>query len=142
MIDFNYTILIQFFNLLVLLIILNFVLFKPVLKALNKRESTIKSLATGAQTAAEDVKDLEKMYEDGSKERRRPIVEEGQTAVSEAGAVSARMIEEARGELSRELSKIRAGVETESKKVLETLRGEVAKLSAEAAEKILRRSIG
>jgi F-type H+-transporting ATPase subunit b len=141
MIDFNYTILIQFFNLLVLLIILNFILFKPVLKAINKRESTIQSLAGGAQTAEEDVKNLEKMYEDGSKEKRRPIIEGGLATVTEASTVSTRMIEEARGELARELSRIRAGVEGESKKVFETLRGEVDRLSAEAAEKILKRSI-
>ena len=141
MIDFNYTILIQFVNLLILLVILNFILFKPVMKAINKRESAIKSLATGAQTAVEDVQSLEKMYQDGSKEKRRPIIEGGQATVTEAGTISARMIEEARAELARELSKIRAGVESESKKVFETLRGEVGKLSAEAAEKILKRSI-
>ena len=49
MIDFNYTILIQFANFLVLLILLNFLLFKPVLKALSKREKTIGSFFEKAQ---------------------------------------------------------------------------------------------
>lgn len=141
MINFNYTILIQFFNFFILLILLNFILFKPVLKALKKRGSTIKQLADSAQTADTDVKTLGKLYEDMTKEKRKPILEGRDLAISEANVTSVRIIEKARAELSEELSRIRAEVGSESKKAFEALEGEVDKLSTEAAEKILRRSL-
>ena len=45
MLEFNYTILIQFLNFLILLILLNLLLFKPVLNALRKRKASIQSLS-------------------------------------------------------------------------------------------------
>jgi F-type H+-transporting ATPase subunit b len=141
MIDFNYTLIIQFFNFLILLVLLNFLLFKPVLKVLEKREKTISSLTEGVQTAGDDAKSLEKMYEEGVKEKRRPILDENKTALLEANNTSMRIIEKARTELSGELSKIRADIGNESARVFDALRSEVDKLSAEAAEKILKRSL-
>ena len=47
MINFDATILYQFVHFLILLFILNFILFKPVLKALEKRQSAIKGLTDG-----------------------------------------------------------------------------------------------
>jgi F-type H+-transporting ATPase subunit b len=140
MIDFNYTLIIQFLNFLILLVLLNFLLFKPVLRVLSKREGTINSLADGLQSAGDGAKNLEKMYEEGIKEKRRPILEENKTVIFEANNTSMRLIEKARNELSEELTKIREGIAKDSKEVFDTLRSEVDKLSAEAAEKILKRS--
>ncbi len=140
MIDFNYTLIIQFLNFLILLVLLNFLLFKPVIKILGKREGTINSLTEGVQSAGDGAKNLEKMYEEGIKEKRRPILDENKDAILEANNTSMRLIEKARNQLSEELSRIREDIAKDSTTVFDTLRGEVDKLSAEAAEKILKRS--
>jgi F-type H+-transporting ATPase subunit b len=141
MIDFNYTLLIQFFNFLVLLFLLNILLFKPVLKAINKREKTLVTLFDGVEGIKKEAVMLELAYDEGSRERKKPVLEGKDAALVEAQKASMHLIEEARTELAEELVKIKSEVERESKSISDALKGEVEKLSAEVAEKILKRSL-
>jgi len=141
MIDFNYTLLIQFFNFLVLLFLLNILLFKPVLKAINKREKTLVTLFDGVEGIKKEAVRLELAYDDGSRERKKPILEGKDSALAEAHKSSMRLVEVARAELADELVKVKNEVERESKRISDTLKGEVEKLSAEVTEKILKRSL-
>ncbi len=72
MIEFNITLLIQFLNLLVLLFLLNFLLFKPVLKAINKREKTLGSLSDRVEDTKQEAAKFEQEYIDGTAERKKP----------------------------------------------------------------------
>jgi F-type H+-transporting ATPase subunit b len=141
MIDFNYTLLIQFFNFLVLLFLLNILLFKPVLKAINKREKTLVTLFDGVDGIKKEAVRLELAYDEGSRERKKPVLEGKDAALMEAQKASMHLIEEARTELAEELVKIKSEVERESKSISDALKGAVEKLSAEVAEKILKRSL-
>lgn len=141
MIDFNYTLLIQFANLLILLILLNYFLFKPVLRIINKRDGTIGSLFKKVNTLKEDVENLEKRYDDTSREQKKPILQQKDSTIAEAHATSMRIIEKARAELTEELSRMKGEIEKERVKVFDSLKLEVERLSTEAAQKILKRSI-
>ncbi|HNQ62526.1 MAG TPA: ATP synthase F0 subunit B [Syntrophorhabdaceae bacterium] len=141
MIDFNYTLFIQFANFLILLILLNIFLFKPVLKALNKRDGTIGSLFGKSSTIKEELGELEKSYEEKVKERKRPILESKDAMLSEAHTSSMKIIEKTRAELSDELARLRAEIEQESRKVYDSMESEVKRLSADVAQKILKRSV-
>jgi F-type H+-transporting ATPase subunit b len=141
MIDFNYTLLIQFLNFLVLLFLLNVLLFKPVLKAINKREKTLGSLFDNVEGIKADAVSLEQAYEEGSRERKRPVLEGKEAALMEAQKSSMRLIEVARTELADELVKVKTEVERQNKSIYDALKGEVEKLSTEVAEKILKRSL-
>jgi F-type H+-transporting ATPase subunit b len=141
MIDFNYTLLIQFFNFLVLLFLLNILLFKPVLKVINKREKTMETLFDNIDGVKQEAVRLEQAYADGSMERKKPILEGKEAALAEARKSSMHLIEEARTELSNELAKVKNEVAMESKRISDALKGEVEKLSTEVTEKILKRSL-
>ena len=141
MIDFNYTILIQFVNFLVLLILLNFLLFKPVLRALGKREKTIGSIFEKARTTEDQAKSLEKSYDESVKEKKRPIVDSKSSLLSEAHTASVQIIEKAKADFAEELSRLRASIEEDRKKAYQSLEKDTEKLSRDAAEKILQRSI-
>lgn len=141
MIDFNYTILIQFANLLILLILLNIFLFKPVLKALSKRDTAISSLFGKSQDIREDLGNLERSYDEKIKERKRPILESKDALLNEARTNSMHIIENTRAELSDELTRSKAEIEQESRKVYDSLNMEVERLSTEVAQKILKRSL-
>jgi len=141
MIDFNYTLLIQFLNFLVLLFLLNVLLFKPVLKAINKREKTLGSLFDNVDGIKADAVSLDQAYEEGSRERKRPVLEGKEAALVEAQKSSMRLIEVARTELADELVKVKAEIERQNKSIYDALKGEVEKLSTEVAEKILKRSL-
>ena len=140
MLDFNYTLLIQFLNLVVLLILLNFLLFKPVLKALNKRRAFMQALTDKVQDEERQANELTKSYEDETKERRRPVLEQRDTTVKEAQTASMKVIEEARQELAIDLEKMKERVRTESGAALQTLLGEADRLSREVVQKVLKRS--
>ena len=141
MLDFNFTLLIQFLNVLILLFLLNIFLFKPVLKAVNKRQNTLGSLFDKVDTARKEADRLEHAYTEGSTERKKPIIEGRDSTLAEARKSSTHLIEVARTELADELSKVKAEIESESKRISDTLKGEVDKLSTGVAEEILKRSL-
>jgi F-type H+-transporting ATPase subunit b len=141
MIDFNYTLLIQFFNFLVLLFLLNILLFKPVLKAINKRENTLGSLFDKVDGVKKEAIRLEQAYADDSIQRKKPVIEAKEAVLMEAKKSSIHLIEAARSELAEELAKVKVEIARDSKGISEALKGEVEKLSSEVAEKILKRSL-
>ncbi|HNQ47631.1 MAG TPA: hypothetical protein PK125_10755 [Syntrophorhabdus sp.] len=141
MIEFNITLLIQFVNLLVLLFLLNFLLFKPVLKAINKREKTLGSLSDRVEDTKQEAAKFEREYIDGTAERKKPILDGKESTLAEARQTSLSLIETARAELSQELAKVKTEIERQSKSISEALKGDVEKLSTEVAEKILKRSV-
>jgi F-type H+-transporting ATPase subunit b len=141
MMDFDATLLIQFFNFLILLVLLNFLLFKPVLRALDKREKTIGSLFTKAEDVQGESLKLEKLYDEQAKERKKPIFESRDVILADAHAASTGIIEKARKDLSAELTRVKGEIESDSRKVRDALMADVERLGAEAAEKILKRSI-
>ena len=140
MLDFNYTILIQFLNFIILLILLNQFLFKPVLKALARRRAFMQALSDKVQEEEKQATDLTRTYDDATKERRRPILEQRDTTVKEAQTASMKVIEDARQELTVELGKMKERVKTESGGALQRLSGEADRLSREVVQKVLGRN--
>lgn len=141
MIDFDKSIIYQFLNLLVLMILLNIFLFKPFLKALSKREETLKSLGEGSEGAKGAAKDFEKRYDDVTREKKKPIIESRDSVITEAHNNAVKVIEKARFELSADLERIKSEIKVEGEKVYTSLRTDVDRLSAEVAQKILTRSL-
>ena len=141
MIDFNYTLFIQFFQILILLALLNFFLFKPVLNGLKKRHLAIQSLAERAEDNRKVAETLTKTYEETLKERKQPIAEQREAALKDAHASSMKVIEEARRELGEELAKVKDAVKKEAEKTLEALLGKSDLLAAEITQKITKRGV-
>ncbi len=139
MLDFNYTILVQFANLIILLILLNFLLFKPVLKALAKRRAYMQSLSEKVEEENRQAAEIERSYEDRAREHRRPILDQREATVKEAQAASMKVIEEARRDLTSELDKMKERVKAESDAALQRLSGEADRLSQEVVARILKR---
>ncbi len=141
MLDFNYTLLIQFANFLILLIILNFMLFKPMLRALDRRQEAMTASSDKAKSIGDVTKQLETSYEETSREKRKPIAEARDAIIAEAQGKSMKAIEEARNELAGELTRIRSEIAKDSRQAFENLKQDVDRLSLEAAEKIVGRSL-
>ncbi len=141
MIDFDKTIIYQFVNFIILLILLNIFLFKPVLKALSKREETLKSLGEGSDEAKGAAKDFEKRFDDVTREKKKPILESRDTTITETHNNAMKVIEKARSELSIDLERIKSEIKVEGEKVYASLKTDVDRLSAEVVQKILKRSL-
>ena len=97
------------------------------------------SLWQRVQFVKDEADSLGRAYDDGSKERRRPVLEQKDSVLKEANAASMKVIEEARAELTGELAKIRVSVRQEADRTLASLKGEVDRLSMEIVKKVLRR---
>ena len=139
MIEFNYTLFIQFFQLLIVLILLNVFLFKPILCSLKKRRAAVESLVGKAEDNRQEAEVLTKTYEEKLKEKKLPIMDQRESALKEAHAASMKVIEEARRELAVELAKVKETVRSEAGKTLDALLGESDRLAAEISQKIMER---
>ncbi len=139
MIEFNHTLFIQFFQILILLILLNVLLFKPILGSLSRRRTAIESLVGKAEDNRQEAEVLTKSYEENLKERKATIMEQSEAVLKEAHAASMKVVEEARRELAAELAKVKETVKRETGKTLDALLGESDRLAVEIAEKIEKR---
>lgn len=139
MLEFNYTILIQFANFLILLILLQFLLFRPILNVLKKRKNTLDALGSRVEQLRGDAAAVGRTYDESAKEKKRPILEQRESALKEAHASSMRIIEEARHRLSAELEQIKETVRNEADLALKSLTEKTGQLAAEVAAKVMKR---
>ena len=100
----------------------------------------MQALSDKVQEEEKQATDLTRTYEDATKERRRPILEQRDTAVKEAQTASMKVIEEARQELAAELGKMKERVKTESGAALQRLSGESDRLSRDVVQKVMGRN--
>ena len=135
----DWTIFIQFGQFLVLLILLHFLVFKPVLAALKRREDTVRSLSEKGVGTAQDAENISRAYEEGLKQRKSPIIAERDNTLRESHVASMKVIEEARSDLAVELAKVKDGVKQEVAKTMESLQGQSQALVGEIVQKIMSR---
>lgn len=139
MLDFNYTILIQFANFGVVLILLQIFLFGPVLKALKKRKNALDALAQRVEQLRSDATALGRTYDEGAKEKKRPILEQRESSLKEAHATSMKIIEQARQRLTAELEQIKGTVRSEADQALQSLAQRTGQLATEVVAKVMKR---
>ncbi len=129
--------LVQVFNFLIILVVLNAWVFKPVLGLLEKRRKTIAQGVEDARVAAEAranaEKEAQKIIAEAQAEAAR-IVREA-TERAEAASKDVRAAAEAEAAKARE--EALAEVEAERNRILGELRGQVAALAIAAAQKVI-----
>ena len=135
----DYTIFIQFGQVLVLLVFFNFFLFKPILKALKKRQGTIDSLAARGQSDRQEAEGMGKAYDEKLKEKKLPILEEKEGLVKQTHTASMKIVEEAREELAGELASVKDACKREAEVALVSLKAESERLIPEVVAKIMAR---
>ncbi len=126
---------------LILLVLLRLFAWKPILEAIRARNDSIK----GSLEAAEEArKEMERLHADNEavlKEARG----ERDKLLKEARDVRDKLIAEARDQAKVEAEKIiekaRIGIEREKNAAMADMRNQVASLSVDIAEKILRQKL-
>jgi F-type H+-transporting ATPase subunit b len=115
--------------------------WKPILNGLNERESNIEQALLSAEKAKNEMAQLkadnEKLLAEARKER--------DSILRDATAAANKLKDEAREQASQESAKIvadaKASIETEKKAALAEVKQQVAQLSLEIAEKVLREKL-
>ena len=126
---------------IVLIFLLKKYAWKPILNAVNEREESIENALKSAQRAREELKGLEADNEKVLKEARA----ERDRIVKEAREMKEAMVAEAKEQATDEAAKLveaaKAQIENEKNAAVIELKNQVAQLSVDMAESILRREL-
>ena len=126
---------------LLLVLILRWKAWGPILQGLNQREDKIRTDLSRAEKAQTDAEALRRTYETQLAEAQRTIQEMVLQAKKDGDRARAEMLEAAKQESDRLLDKGRRDLAGETEKLKAELRTEVAGLSVAIAEKILNRAV-
>ncbi|MDF2158869.1 F0F1 ATP synthase subunit B [Algoriphagus sp. CAU 1675] len=131
----------QLFGFLALLFILVKFAWKPMLAALEERESSIENALKSAELARNEMANLKAENEKLLAEARL----ERDAILAKAQEASNKMIEEAKEEAGKQgaqlIENAKAVIETEKKAALAEVKTQVAVLTLEVAEKLLRKNL-
>ena len=141
MLNIDGTLILQIANFLFLLLILNFILFKPIRRILAQREDEMNARQKMIDDFQGQVETNEKGIEDGKiKARKEGYVEK--EALKAQGLEEERgILEEAGAGVEKKLDVAKQEIETKIAAAREALEGQISSFSEELAQKILGRSI-
>ena len=141
MIQLNFTLFIQIVNFLVLLLILNAILFKPVMAKMREREARIKNDRERAKESEDKVIDQEKRHQAELSKARQTASQEKNVLLGEAKKVEADVLEKARSQAAQIVDQMKTSIQAEAAEVRKILKEEMTPLARSISEKILGRSI-
>jgi len=126
---------------LFLLFILRKFAWKPILGAVEDREEGIKTALASAQNARKEMENLKADNERILNEARA----EREAMLKDAREIKAKMIADAKGEAQTQAAKMieqaQTAIESEKKAAMAELRNQVASLSVDIAEKVVREEL-
>ena len=124
-----------------LLLLLKKYAWKPMLAAVNDREEGIRNALDSAEKAKLEMQNLQADNQKLLKEARS----ERESMLKEAREIKNKMIEDAKDQAKEEAGKLvaqaQASIETEKKAAIAELKSQVANLSIEIAEKVVREEL-
>jgi F-type H+-transporting ATPase subunit b len=141
MIDINYTLFIQLANFLVLLVVLNFILFKPIRQVMKEREDGISAALSDAKNAQKRMQDLLEQYNASLAEAKLKATTTYNTMYQQGLTVQRDMIAAERSKAGELLDKARAEITTASSAARGDLKKEAERLSQDITSKLLGRAV-
>lgn len=131
----------QLLNFSLLLALLYFLLYKPILRMMDERSRRIKDSLEAAEKAREEASKTEEAVRAELEKARR----EGQAIISQASQIAERLKEEAKVDAEKKaeelINRARAEIEREREEAINALRREFADLAIRAAERVIRQAL-
>uniref|UniRef100_A0A6S6M5V5 ATP synthase subunit b n=1 Tax=Citrifermentans bremense TaxID=60035 RepID=A0A6S6M5V5_9BACT len=131
----------QLVNFLVLVLLLNAFLYKPIRKQLAERAAQINGAKQKSAEVDREVQEKLASYEARMREIRAGAADERGALKKEAQQQEAAILDKARAEASASLASIKAQVAKETEEARRVLTASAETLSAEICEKVLGRSL-
>ena len=141
MIDINYALFYQLANFLVLLIVLNFILFKPIRQIMQERELDISSAFGDAKSAQERVQQLLESYTASLAEAKLKAATTFNTIYQQGLDTQRDMIAAERAKAGEMLDKARAEVAAATAAARAELKKDAESLSRDITSKLLGRAV-
>lgn len=127
----------QTLSFLIVVFVLARVAWKPILKAIKERESSIEEALESAKRAREEMKLLNSKNEDLLKEARLEREKMIKEAQKTAAAIVSDAQDKARAEFNKVTEDARASIESQKAAAMASLRNYVADLSMDIAERVI-----
>ncbi len=141
MIKLDWTLLLQFANFMVLLLVLNALLYKPLRAVLAARKATIDGDLAKARALDEEIQAQVAEYEAKLQEARQRGSQERMALRQAALAEEAKMLGAANEKASQRLQSLKEQVAGEAEAARQGLRSETEALARQVAGKVLGRSL-
>lgn len=141
MISLDWTLGLQFLNFIILLIILNKLLYRPLLKVLAERRETIDGSHSRAKSLEAGIEEKMQRYQQQLSEAKAAANEERGKLKKAAAEEEAALLGEAHGKAANRLQAIKAQVADEAAEASKTLKSEAEELAEQIASKILGREL-
>lgn len=140
MINLDMSFLFQLVNFLLLMLVLNLFLFKPIRKVLTDRKAEISGAKEKSATVDKEVQEKLALYEARMREIKARVTDERSVLKKEAQTEEAAILDKARKEAADALSAIKNKVAKEAADARQLLKEQALSLSSEICEKVLGRS--
>lgn len=140
MINLDLAFVFQLVNFLLLLLVLNVFLYKPIRKILADRDAEISGAKEKSAVVDKEVQEKMALYEARMREIKSSAADERGALKKEAQAEETAILEKARNEAAATLSAIKGKVAGEAAAARTLLREQAVSLSSEICEKVLGRS--
>lgn len=141
MIDINYTLYWQLANFLVLLVALNFILFKPIRQVMQEREQGISSALGDAKSAQDRMQSMLEQYNSSLAEAKQKAAATFNGIYQQGLDAQRDMIAAERAKAGAMLDKARAEVAAAAESARAELKKEAERLSQEITSKLLGRAV-
>jgi len=115
--------------------------WRPLLRIVDERESSIRDSVTSAEKAAAEARDLLAKHQDIVRKAGREREEILARALKEADQVRGEVVGKARAEAEQLVARARDQIEREKTQAIGDLRARVADIAVEAAAKIVQSSL-
>ena len=141
MIELDGTLVLQFVNFMILMVVLNALLFKPLRAALKARKETIEGSRAKVQDIDEQVQAQIARYEAQLQDARQQGGQERSALRKTGQEEEVRILGEANRSAAERLQTITAQIQDEANSARQALRGETEALAKEIAGKVLGRAV-
>ena len=141
MVELNSTVWIQMANFLVLILILNFLLFKPVLKIIEARNKKLEESKGEVSSLDETIERKMAQYEERIRQARAEAALQRDAVTEEGTEQSKEIIGKVRDEISKKLEGFKAQLQKETDEARGSLREQTRTIAAEISEKVLGRGV-
>ena len=141
LISLDKSLIVQGFNFLILLFILQRLLYKPFLAKMEERTQAIQKSLDAAQAARAEAARQQEENETRLRAAHAEAAAIRAQALKEAAEEQKRLVDAARAESQRLVETAKAQMDADVRRAREELRGEIAELATAVAEKLVRRSL-
>lgn len=141
MLNIDGTLIVQIVNFIILLLVLNFILFRPIRRVLARREDEMNSRQKAIDEFKEQTEKNERGIEEGVIQARKEGYAEKEALKNQGLEGEREILQEAGGGVEQKLNAAKKEIESKIAAARKTLEGQIAGFSDELAQKILGRSI-